>query len=187
MLALAYAIKYQDRLITLTSSSGLSSVPETVREMHRLISYLPEKHRNAIEEHEAKGDFNHPDYTAATEYFMRQHLLRMDDVPAEVTRMLEMTNARGTYLKMNGPSEFTIIGTIKDIDFTDRLHTIKVPTLLTCGKYDEVTPEIAETIHREIGGSRLEVFQESSHLQFWEERGKYIQILSEFIKSHDRE
>lgn len=186
MLALAYALKYQDNLVTLTSSSGLSSVPETVKEMHRLISYLPEQHRKAIEEHEAKGDFDHPDFVAATDYFMRQHLLRMDTVPDEVARMMKMTNERGTYLKMNGPSEFTIIGLIRDIDFTDRLHTITVPTLITCGKYDEVTPEIAESIHARIKGSVLEIFKESSHLQFWEERGKYMNVLSDFVKSHDR-
>ena len=185
MLSLAYAIKYQDRLITLTSSSGLSSIPETVKEMHRLISYLPENHRKAIEEHEEKGDFGHPDFVAATNYFMRQHLLRRDEVPDEISRMMEMTNSRGTYLKMNGPSEFTIIGSIKDIDFTNQLHVIKVPTLITCGKYDEVTPNIAETLHRNIGGSELEVFPESSHLQFWEEREDYMRRLSDFIKTHD--
>lgn len=186
MLALAYAIKYQDRLTTLTSSSGLSSVPETVKEMHRLISSLPEQQRKAIEEHEAMGDYDHPDYLAATNYFMRQHLLRMDNTPVEVSRMFEMANSRGTYLKMNGPSEFTIIGLIKDIDFTGQLHTIKVPTLITCGEYDEVTPKIAETIHGEIKSSILEVFKDSSHLQFWEEREKYMGVLSNFIKSHDR-
>ncbi len=186
MLALAYAIKHQDRLKTLTSSSGLSSVPETVREMHRLISLMPDKHKKAIEEHEAKGNYDHPDYLAASNYFMRQHLLRMDEVPPEVNRMLLMTSERGTYLKMNGPSEFTIIGLIKDIDFTDQLHKIKVPTLITCGKYDEVTPEIAETIHKEIRDSKLEIFQESSHLQFWEERDQYMQVLSSFIKAHGK-
>ena len=186
MLALAYAIKHQDRLKTLTSSSGLSSVPETVREMHRLISLMPDKHKKAIEEHEAKGNYDHPDYLAASNYFMRQHLLRMDEVPPEVNRMLLMTSERGTYFKMNGPSEFTIIGLIKDIDFTDQLHKIKVPTLITCGKYDEVTPEIAETIHKEIRDSKLEIFQESSHLQFWEERDQYMQVLSSFIKAHGK-
>lgn len=186
MLALAYALKYQDRLSTLTSSSGLASVPDTVSEMHRLISLMPEKHRKAIEKHEAERNYDHPDYLAATNYFMRQHLLRMDSIPPEVSRMMLMTNERGTYLKMNGPSEFTIIGLIRDIDFTDKLHTIKVPTLITCGKYDEVTPQIAATIHHRILNSELEIFQESSHLQFWEERDKYMQVLSSFIKAHDR-
>lgn len=186
LLGLAYAIKYQNNLITLTSSSGLSSVPETVKEMHRLIGLLPDEYRNGIEEHESKEEYEHPDYLKGSEYFMRQHVLRTDKWPDEVNRMLEMTAKRGTYLRMNGPSEFTIIGTIKDVDFTDRLKEIKVPTLITCGKYDEVTPAIARILHGQIHGSKLEIFQESSHLQFWEERQNYMEKLSEFIRNHDR-
>lgn len=186
LLSLAYSIKYQDHLITLTSCSGLSSVPETVKEMHRLISMLPDEHRIAIEEHEAKGDYEHPDYVKASDFFSRRHVLRMDVWPEEVNRMMEMTAQRGTYLKMNGPSEFTIIGTIKDIDFTDQLSRIRIPTLITCGKYDEVTPEIAETIHKNIPGSRISVFQESSHLQFWEEREKYMKAFAGFVKEFDK-
>lgn len=185
MLSLAYSIKYQDNLLSVTSSSGLSSIPETVSEMHRLIGLLPEKYRKGIEDHESKGEYDHPDFIEATEYFMRQHVLRMDDWPEEVTRMLEMTEKRGTYLKMNGPSEFTIVGLIKDVDFTEDLHKIKIPTLLTCGRYDEVTPEIQEHMHKLIPSSELSVFEDSSHLQFWEERDIYMKKLSEFVRKHD--
>ncbi len=186
MLSLAYAIKYQKNLITLTSSSGLSSIPDTVSEMHRLISLLPDQYRKGIEEHEEKGEYDHPDFVEATEFFMRQHVLRIDTWPQEVTRMLEMTEKRGTYLKMNGPSEFTIVGLIKDIDFTPDLHKITVPTLLTCGRYDEVTPEIQKKMNGEIASSRVEVFEDSSHLQFWEERDLYMRKLAEFIQQYDR-
>lgn len=186
MLGLAYAIKYQSHLTTLTSCSGLSSVPETVKEMKRLISELPDEYRESIEVHEANGDFEHPDYVRAGEYFMRQHTLRMDTMPEEIRRMFDMTASRGTYMRMNGPSEFTIIGTIKDIDFTDRLNEIRVPTLITCGKYDEVTPNIARSIQGHITNSRLLVFQNSSHLQFWEERDLYMKSLSDFILEHDQ-
>lgn len=184
LLALAYSVKYQDRLITLTSCSGLSSVPETVKEMHRLISELPGEYRTAIEKHEADENYDHPDYIRASDFFSRRHVLRLDEWPDEVNRMMKMTAERGTYEKMNGPSEFTIIGTIKDIDFTDQLSKITIPTLITCGRYDEVTPKIAESISRNISGSRMIEFQESSHLQFWEEREKYMEIFSEFVKEH---
>ncbi len=186
MLSLAYAIKYQENLITLISSSGLSNVPETAKEMHRLISQLPEKYKNAIEEHERKGDFDNPEYVEASEYFMKQHLLRIDEYPEDVMRSLQMMNDRGTYLKMNGPSEFTINGLIKNINFDSDLKRITVPTMITCGKYDEVTPKIAESIHGEIKGSVLKMFNESSHMAFWEERRSYIGYISDFMKSHDR-
>ncbi len=185
MLALAYSIKYQDHLKSVTSSSGLSSVKDTVSEMKRLISMLPEEHRSAIEKHEADKDYSNPEYQEASMYFMKKHVLRWDEWPKEVTDMLELTEQRGTYLKMNGPSEFTIVGTIKDVDFTDRLHDIKIPAMITFGKYDEVTPAIGEKISGQIRGSKKVQFDNSSHLQFWEERERYMDVLSEFIKKND--
>lgn len=181
MLALAYSLKYQGNLKSVTTSSGLSSISETVKEMHRLISQLPQKEREAIETHEKDGDYSNPDYQDAAMYFMKKHLLRWDDWPEDVTKTMEIMEKRGTYLKMNGPSEFTIIGTIKDVDFTDRLHTIKIPALITCGRHDEVTPEIAQSIHGRIDGSKMVVFENSAHMQFWEEKDKYLDVLSDFV------
>lgn len=185
MLSLAYSIKHQDKLKSMISCSGLSSVPQTVSEMKRLISELPEKYRHNILVNEEKGDYENPEYIEGVQYFYRQHLLRLDDWPEELLRSDKMTTERGTYRKMNGPSEFTIIGIIKDIDFTDELDLIKIPTLITCGKYDEVTPAIAETIHREIEGSQMVVFQNSSHMQFWEERSAFMNVIEKFVKEHD--
>lgn len=185
MLALGYALKYQNNLKSLTTSSGLSSIKEAVNEMHRLISMLPEKERTAIEKHEADGDYSSNEYQEAGMYFMKKHLLRWDEWPPEVADTMKDMEKRGTYLKMNGPSEFTIIGTIKNVDFTDQLQSIHIPTLVTCGRYDEVTPEIAESIHRRIKGSEMVVFENSAHMQFWEEKKRYLEVLSDFIKRHN--
>ena len=53
------------------------------------------------------------------------------------------------YHTMNGPSEFHVIGTLKKWTIVDRLGRIRVPTLVTSGRYDEATPAIAETAHIE--------------------------------------
>ena len=37
----------------------------------------------------------------------------------------------------NGPSEFTVIGSLKTWDVREELHKIKVPTLVINGEYDE--------------------------------------------------
>lgn len=185
MLALAYTIKYQDKLKSLTTSSGLASVKSTVAEMKRLISQLPQEEREAIEKHEADGDYSNPEYQEAGMAFMKKHLLRWDEWPEDVMRTMDAMEKRGTYLKMNGPSEFTIIGTIKDVDFSDELKRIKIPALVTCGKFDEVTPEIAKSIADEIKGSEMVVFQNSAHMQFWEEREKYLEVLSAFVEKND--
>jgi proline iminopeptidase len=186
MLALKYGVKYQNRIVTLTSSSGLSSVPDTVKEMRRLISMLPTQHRDAIIRAEETGNYNGPEYQAAYQYFMETHTIRIKPLPDEILTMFDFLEKRGTYLKMNGPNEFTIVGSIKDIDFTPELEKITVPVLITCGKFDEVTPKIAENIHERIKGSELVVFKNSSHLQFWEEREKYMDVLDSFVRKYDK-
>jgi proline iminopeptidase len=87
------------------------------------------------------------------------------------------------YWTMNGPNEFTVIGNLKDWDIRSRLSDIRAPTLVTVGRYDEVTPKVAETIHKGIRGSRLVVFENSSHLAMWEEPNDYLNTIREFILS----
>jgi proline iminopeptidase len=86
------------------------------------------------------------------------------------------------YWTMNGPNEFTIVGNLKDWDITARLREIKVPTLVTVGRYDEVTPRVAETIHKGIAGSKLVVFEKSGHLTMWDEKENYLKTLREFLR-----
>ncbi len=156
-------------------------MPYTVKEMQRLINDLPEKYKAAIRKYDQLKDYKNPEYLEAVNYFYKTHLLRLDQMPEAVKRTFEYLEKRKTYEIMNGPNEFTIIGTIKDVDLTDQLKRIAVPTLITVGKYDEVTPNVAELIHKGIRGSRLVLFENSSHMAMWEEREKYLSTVLEFI------
>ncbi len=85
------------------------------------------------------------------------------------------------YNTMNGPSEFHVIGTIKDFDILDRLGEIRVPTLVTGGRYDEVTPAVTESVHRAIPGSQWVIFEQSAHLAHAEEQERYMEVLDAFL------
>lgn len=180
-LALAYSLKYQSNLRGLIVSGGLASVPLTVREMRRLIDKLPKWATAAINKYEKSGEFSNPEYLKAVDEFYRRHLLRLDKMPEDVKRSLEFGNQRKVYNKMNGPNEFTITGTIKDWDVSQKIHSIKIPTLITVGQYDEVTPVVAQEIHKEIQGSILKIFKDCSHLTMWEDRSGYNDVLAGFI------
>ena len=85
------------------------------------------------------------------------------------------------YHSMNGPSEFHVIGTIRDWDITPQLGRIQAPTLLFCGRYDEVTPATVEAAHRAIPGSELVVMEESSHMSQAEEPETTLELVRGFI------
>jgi L-proline amide hydrolase len=83
---------------------------------------------------------------------------------------------------MNGPSEFHVIGTLKDWDVTPQLGRIQVPTLLFCGRFDEVTPASVEAAHRAIPGSEFVVLEESSHTAQAEEPERTFELVRDFLQ-----
>jgi proline iminopeptidase len=179
-LALQYALKYQRNIKKLIISSGLASVQETVAEMKRLKTLLPKDVQETLAKYEAVEDYQNPHYLKAVDVFYRNFLCRLPKWPEELTRTLNGLSTP-VYYTMNGPNEFTIIGNLRDWDITARLPEIKVPTLVTAGRYDEVTPNVAETIHKGIPGSELIIFENSSHLAMWEEQESYLRTVREFI------
>jgi proline-specific peptidase len=86
------------------------------------------------------------------------------------------------YHTMAGPSEFHVTGTLKEWDIRDRLGEIRLPTLVTSGRYDEATPPIAETVHRGIAGSEWVIFERSAHNAHLEEEDEYRRVVNDFMR-----
>ncbi len=182
MLAMEYALTNPDGLASLVLSSSPASIPIWAEEANRLRSELPDDVRRALDEHEAAGTTDSPEYQAATQEFYKRHVCRLDPWPGGVLRSFtQMEENPDVYLYMQGPNEFVITGTFKDWDITGRLGEIDVPTLVTSGRHDECTPRQAEIVHRGIPGSEWVVFEESSHMQFAEEPERYIEVLDDFL------
>jgi proline iminopeptidase len=179
-LALQYALKYQEHISKMVIASGLSSVNLTVSEMTRLKTQLPKETQEIMKKYESKFAFQHPEYLKAVEEYYHNFLCRLPEWPEDVKRSLNELSVP-VYFTQNGPNEFTIIGTWKGWDITARLPEIKVPTLVTVGRFDEVTPKVAETIHKGIPGSVLRVFEKSAHLTMWDEEEEYLRVVKEFL------
>lgn len=184
LLAIAYALKYQKNLKSLITTGGLASVPLTMSEMERLKKELPPDVQETLRKYEEEGDYQNPEYVKAQMVFYKNYLCRLDPWPAELNYTLEQVSIP-VYGTMNGPNEFTIIGNIRYWDVTAQLPRIKIPTLVTGGRFDEVSPKVAKSIHDGIKGSKLVTFEKSAHLPMWEEREKYMKTLSDFISSVD--
>jgi proline-specific peptidase len=186
LLALAVALAHPQGLRSLTTVGGLASVPLVAAEMQRLRAALPKSVQETLDRCEASGATGTAEYSAAAMEFYRRHLCRLPVWPPEVTRSLDLALSHPVYPLMNGPSEFTITGTIKDIDLSPRLGEIRLPTLVLGGRYDEVTPAVADQIRHGIPGARGVTFAESSHVPFWEERERFMAVVARFLDSVDR-
>jgi len=134
-----------------------------------------------MKRYEDAGDYTNPEYQQAVQVFYKNYFCRLPEWPKEVMYSLEHVSLP-VYGIMNGPNEFTIVGNIRHWDVTSQLDKIRVPTLVTAGKYDEVSPKEARNIHNGIKGSKLVIFQQSAHLTMWEEREKYMAGITDFLR-----
>ena len=80
-----------------------------------------------------------------------------------------------------GPNEFTPLGTLKDFDVTDKLHTIKEPALIISGGSDLCTPYIAKVMADNIPNSRWELFRTCRHSCYVEDLPRYSRLLKEWL------
>lgn len=181
-----HAVRRPAGLNALVICSSPSSFPIWVSEALRLREDLPAGVRAALERHEAAGDYGHPEYLAATDVFYRRHVCRLEEWPAEVQRTFDaMASDPTVYLAMNGPTEFHVIGSLKDWDIGDRVYQINVPALVLSGRYDEATPACVAAFVNGIPGARWVLMEASSHMCHVEEREKTMQEIGAFLASHD--
>jgi proline iminopeptidase len=187
ILGYAYALKYQEDLKGLIASSGLTSVKSYLANVNRLRSELPREVQETIAECEKQNDTSSEAYQKAIAEFNRRHVLQLDKWPEEADVTGKYLSSRKPYVAIQGPNEFTVTGTMKDFEITDQLPAIKIPTLITCGRYDEAGPAVAGPIHEKIAGSELVVFDKSSHMLMWEPQAEeYLDTVENFIKKNSK-
>lgn len=183
MLGMEHALTKPSGLASLVISNSPSSTGQWVKEANRLRRELPKQVQQTLLKHEQAGTTEDPAYVQAMLAFYRRHVCRLNPWPEPVSRTFEKLQANPeVYYTMNGPSEFSVTGNLKEWDIQHRLPEIQVPTLVLSGRYDEATPAIAEAVHRGIPGSQWVVFENSSHMPFWEERERYLAVVSDFLK-----
>jgi len=139
-LSIEYMTRGASGIERLVLASTSASIPEFMAGARGLIEQLPEPHRSALIELGDRGEYDHPDYLAAVDVFYHRHLCRAEPWPEALVLSSEQMDGNQVYLTMNGPTEFDVIGLLRDWDRTADLGRIRVPTLVTCGRYDEITP-----------------------------------------------
>ncbi len=180
-LGIEYMLSNPKGILSLTLASTSASMPQFIAETKRLKSELPSEVYQTMLKYEAAEDYHHPDYEAAVMEFYKRHVCRLEAWPDCLLRTVQNFEGNAVYETINGPNEFTVIGNLKDWNRIDRLHEITVPTLITVGRYDELTPACAETMRQGITGSQMHIFEHSSHSSHLEEPERYMAVLADFL------
>jgi L-proline amide hydrolase len=118
--------------------------------------------------------------------FYERHLCRMTPFPEEVQRTFAALEAEPTvYHTMNGPSEFHVVGSIRDWTIEVRLPQIDAATLVISGRHDEATEACVRPYAEQIPGARWVIFEQSSHMPHVEETDAVMALVGDFLAGHD--
>jgi proline-specific peptidase len=180
ILAAEYMFTHPKGVKSVILASPALSIPRWAHDADSLRSTLPDSIQTVIMRHEKDGTTDSPEYQSAVMVYYADFLARRQPWSADIDSTFAQINP-GLYGYMQGPSEFTITGTIKNYDCTAKLGGIKVPTLFTAGRYDEAVPSTVKYYQRFIPGSELAVIDSSGHLTMQDEPERYVQALRDFL------
>ena len=188
MLALEYALKYQQNLKALIISNMVPSIPAYSRYAQNVL--MPAMDQKALAEITAlvaAGKFDDPRYEELLmQNFYVYHVLRMppDQWPDPLLRALNKIN-RKIYVPLQGPSELGTSGKLVRWDRTADLGKITVPTLAVGARYDTMEPAQMQKIAKGVKSGRYLFCPNGSHLAIYDDQKVYMAGVIQFLQDVD--
>jgi proline iminopeptidase len=188
LLAIEYALKYQQHLKGLVVSNMMSSIPaynayaKTV-----LMPAMDPAVLAEVQRIEAAGQYSSPRYMELlVPNFYAEHILRMppDRWPDPVNRAFKRLNEK-IYVQMQGPSEMGASGKLANWDRTSDLSAIAVPTLVVGAKHDTMDPAFMEKMSTLVRKGRYLYCPNGSHLAMYDDQQTYFAGLLKFVRDVD--
>jgi proline iminopeptidase len=185
LLALEYALKYQQHLKGLVISNMMASIPAYNQYAEKVL--MPAMDQSVLAEIkrlEAAGEYEDPRYvTLLMEHHYVHHVLRMpvDEWPDPVNRAFKHINP-SVYVPMQGPSELGASGKLVDWDRTADLGKVSVPTLVIGAAHDTMDPAHMEWMAGQVQNGRYLHCPDGSHLAIYDDQKTYFEGLIRFIR-----
>jgi proline iminopeptidase len=183
ILGLEYYRAHPEHVVSLTLASAALDLATWEKNTRRLVQTLSDSSQKAIRAREAEKNFQAPDYQAAITEFYGKYVWR-HPVPADLDSTFATAND-AIYNYMQGPSEFTITGTLKTYNGTAFLKDVKVPTLFTVGEFDEADPPTIKRQARLVKGAQIAVIPGAAHIVTWDNPDEMVRVVRVFLQKAD--
>lgn len=188
ILAMEYALKYQQHLKGLIISNMMASIPAYNEYAAKvLMPAMDQKVLAEVKAIEAKKDYANPRYMELLiPNHYQQHILRMPpaDWPDPVQRAFKHVNP-DIYIPMQGPSELGASGKLEKWDRTADLPKLTIPTLVIGAAHDTMDPKHMEWMAGQVKRGRYLHCPDGSHLAPYDDQQTYFNGVIRFLKDVD--
>lgn len=187
VLAIEYALRYQQHIKGLVISNMMSSIPAYNAYAEQvLMPPMDQAKLASIKAYEAAGDTGNPEYEALLmEQHYVHHVLRMpvEQWPDPVVRAFAHIN-QSIYVPIQGPSELGASGKLLHWDRTADLASITTPTLVLGGEHDTMDPRFLEHMASLMPHGQSSICPDGSHMAMFDDQQAYFAALTRFIIDH---
>jgi proline-specific peptidase len=180
LLAYEYLLTKPEGVKSVIMSGPAISIVRFRHDVDSMIALLPDSLIKAIRTNEAAGTTDAPAYLAASQVFYDRHVIRTKPLPADVESTFKYLGKQ-VYNTMNGPTEFTVVGSFKDYDGTARLKELTLPVLWIAGEFDETSPAAAKDFQKLVPGSEYVELKGAGHMTMYDARGEYLAAVRKFV------
>ena len=184
ILAMQYALKYQDNLKGLIVSNMMSSCPDYDKYAENVLAkQFDPVVLDSVMAMEALNDYDNPNYMGLlVPNFYEKHIFRLPSAawPDPVNRAFARMN-KSLYVTMQGPSEFGISGRLENWDVSKQLSTISVPTLVIGAQHDTMDPEHMKWMSTQFKNGSYLYCEKGSHMAMYDDQETYFKGLIEYI------
>jgi proline iminopeptidase len=190
ILAMEYALKYQENLKGLVISNMMASIPAYNEYARRvLMPAMDQAVLKEIQQLEADKKYDDPRYMELLmPHHYEKHILRRPaaEWPEPVNRSFGHLNKK-IYIPMQGPSELGGSGILEKWDRTADLGKITVPTLVIGAAHDTMDPAHMEMMSKTVRNGRYLFLPNGSHMAMYDDQQAYFAGLLRFLRDVDRQ
>jgi len=183
ILGIEYYRAHPEHVASLTLASAALDIPQWERHAKALLETMPDSIQRIVTDAEAAGKFDSPQYQAAISAFYDKYVWLRPDKP-NLDSLMSQVN-QSIYNYMQGPSEFTITGTLKTYNSTSFLRNVKVPTLFTVGDVDEADPVTIRKQAAMVPGGKSVVIPNAAHITTWDNPAPMIAAIRAHLRAAD--
>lgn len=188
VLAIEYALTYQQNLKGLIISNAMASIPSY--NAYATDVLMPAMDQGALAEIkmlEAAKKYDDPRYMELlTIHHYVLHVLRMapDRWPDPVMRSFKHLNPK-VYIPMQGPSELGAGGKLTHWERLADLPRIEIPTLVVGAQHDTMDPKHLRKMAAALKHGRYHFCPHGSHLAIYDDQEIYMDGIIQFISDVD--
>jgi len=187
MLAIEYALKYQQHLKGLIISNMMSSIPAYNEYAEKvLMPAMDQKVLAEVKALEAKKDYGNPRYMELLiPHHYVEHVIRIpaDKWPDPVNLAFKHLNP-AVYIPMQGPSELGASGTLVNWDRSKDLGQITVPTLVIGAGHDTMDPKHMEWMSTQMPKGEFLLCPDGGHLSQYDDPEHWFPGVIAFLRKH---